>query len=939
MKQALKWLAPLLVLLVLLAALGYIWLEVVPPRVEKLYAEATEQYGAGDYRGAAATLQRAHRWNPWATHVNILLGWSEWRLGHAEEAESLFARAHRSQPGSEEAKLGLAHTSLALHHISTALPLFEELSARHPSDEELATGLSQSYLEAGRNQDAARVYDAWLRRDPANKKIARALLGLYGYPEYRPDLRLTLSPQARPEQPQIFFRTHGEYLQAKTGEGWHDVYPVGVNLGPARPGEFSSTVSRDFSTYATWLQQIEEMHGNTVRIYTILPPAFYQALRAHNEKARSPIWLIQEVWIDDGVQDLYDTEAEQQFHTELVTTIDLLHGGADLRYRRGHNFGVYTADVSPWVLALGVGREVEPRLVLTTNEKHASETSYKGTYVSLHQGNPSEAWFARMCDTAAKYEMEKYNAQRPLTVVNWPPLDPMSHSTEANYADELKMRKKLGEAVPSELPKDINDADAVSLDVAKFTAEAAFQSGLFALYHVYQHWPDFLLHEPSYAAARDADGPNRYLGYLQELKKAYAGMPLLIGEYGIATSTASAHVHPQGWNNGGLTEKQQADLLVRFTRNIHDTGCAGGIVFAWQDEWWKHVHDSFTADFERPWDRNPLWDNALDPEKHFGLVGYEPATPVPLLRGQLSDWTGSQQLSFASDPTETSPGRVRALFAGSDFTYLYLRLDVVPGAIDWNLINYWIALNTLPGESGSRQLPGVGVRVESGANFLIQLAGPAASRILIADNYNPNQPFPVSGRPGVMRIWRKQGMSLGVSNSARFENITVEANPSRYGRDGTEFPSINYDRSPLAYGTADRSSPDFSSHAMWNAYPERGMIEVRIPWGLLLMSDPSRLQALGGTDQQWVPLSKTTSGVSIAAFQVGVTSVSGRVRRSVISSLPPVRDGQLADMPTYAWRSWNEVEYRPYFKQAYFALQKAFAELAPLSRSSVAGKQ
>src|SRR5213078_4450172 len=96
-----------------------------------------------------------------------------------------------------------------------------------------------------------------------------------------------------------YFRTHGELLQANVGGAWRDEYLVGVNLGPARPGEFPSTASRDFATYAEWLQQIAALHSNTVRIYTILPPAFYQALRAYNERATQPLWLIQEVWIGD----------------------------------------------------------------------------------------------------------------------------------------------------------------------------------------------------------------------------------------------------------------------------------------------------------------------------------------------------------------------------------------------------------------------------------------------------------------------------------------------------------------------------------------------------------------------------------------------------------------------------------------------------------------
>ena len=927
------WLKRLLqataILVVTIAALGaVVWFRILPIWINRDYDNAKRLYNAGQYSSAIQSLEHAYKWNPVEPRVNALLGWSYWRLGDARHAEYYFDRAHRFDPVSREAKVGLAFAAMAMEHAQVALPLLEQLILRYPEDAELRVALGKAYIESGNNLKAVQTYQAWLERDPENQTAQKLLLAMGGYPELKPDLVWTPAPKPRPAELEVNFRTHGDYFQTRVGGNWKDIYLVGVNIGPARPGEFPSTSSRDFSVYREWLDQIAAMHSNTVRVYTILPPAFYQALRAYNETAKSPLWLVQEVWIRDTADDLYEPDTTNEFRGELLSTIDMLHGASDVGFRRGHNFGIYTADVSPWVLALAVGREVEPKVVLHTNAKHPAETSYSGRYISLEQGSPSEAWFARMCDLAASYEVEKYNAQRPLTVVNWPPLDPITHATEANYAQELEFRRRLGENIPRDMPPAINDSDAVSLDVAKFKTEAAFQSGLFALYHVYQHWPDFLLHEPGYAAATDAAGPNRYLGYLRELKSVYNGFPLLVGEYGLSTSTAPAHVQPQGWNNGGLTEKQQADLLHRFTQNIRDTRCAGGIVFEWQDEWFKHVHDTFTADFEKPWDRSPLWDNALDPEKHFGVVGYEAPEAVPLLRGDKSDWLGAQQISAGGEGAAT-PGTLQAVYATQDLAYLYLRLDVVPGAIDWTKTNYWIALNTLPGQTGSRHLPGIGVRIDSGANFLVQLQGPASSRLLIADNYNPNHPFPVPGRPGKPRVWRKPGMQVGLENSADFEHIVIEANLPRFARDGTEFPAINYDRSPLPYGSADRKSPEFNSHATWHVDAAQGMIELRIPWGLILVADPSSLQAFAGTDQHSDPISRTTSGISVTAFEIAGAAGGNAARMTVTSALPPVSEGLLVSSPpVFVWKPWNAVASKPYFKLSYYTLQKDFEQLA-----------
>lgn len=935
-----RWKKLLLLLFLATVGAGLWWLVYVPRLIEPLYRQAVEQYHAGDYPGAIGTLERAYALNSRDVRVNILLGWSHRRLEHLPQAEFYFARAHRSDPSSEEAELGLAFASLALHKLTMALPLLQGLALKQPDNEEVQTTLGQIYVEMGENLRAAETYRSMLRRDRDDQVAQRELLALYGYAKYHPKLQWTLAERPRPAQTEMYFRTRGDYFQALVGKEWKDVYLLGVNLGPARPGEFPSTASRDFWTYSDWLKEIAALNANTVRLYTLLPPAFYQALKTYNDAASSPLWLIQEVWLSEAAENLYEPGTEREFRQDLTDTIDVLHGRANMSYRRGHNYGIYTADVSRYVLAVGVGREVEPRLAWLTNTKNPSQTTYRGRYISVEGGNPTETWFARMCDVAASYEADRYNAQRPLTVVNWPPLDPLTHPTEATYAEEMKIRKKLGETVDEVPPAVPNDSDIASTDITKFKTEAQFEAGLFALYHVYQHWPDFLLHEPSYALARDAQGPNRYLGYLRELKKVHKNFPLLIGEYGVATSLTPAHLHPQGWNNGGLTEKQQAELLVRFSENIWETRCAGGVVFEWQDEWFKHVHDMNTADFELPWDRNPLWMNVLDPEKSFGLVGYKPVVPVPLLRGERMDWQRAELLSSSQEPSEGgggSPGELRAMYAMSDFDYLYLRLDVESNSpLDWKTRNYWIALNTLPAESGSRSLPGIPVRLDTGANFLIQLTGPSSSRILIAENYNPSKRVAIAGRPGVTRLWRKLGMKVDLEDSVPFEEMITEVNQPRFARDGTIFAALDYNRSRLPYGTADDTSPEYSSHALWHVDARQGMIELRLPWGLLMMMDPSDLQAFAGTDPKlytsvpgaWLPVSKTTSGASVVAFALRVGRLDGRESWQVSSSVPPLSQGQrVGSPPVYAWGKWNQVRFRPYFKRSYFALQQVFGKM------------
>src|SRR5262249_55631545 len=157
----------------------------------------------------------------------------------------------------------------------------------------------------------------------------------------------------------------------------------------------------------------------------------------------------------------------------------------------------------------------------------------------------------------------------------------------------------------------------------------------------------------------------------------------------------------------------------------------------------------------------------------------------------------------------------------------------------------------------------------------------------------PNEPTPIRGRPGFTRVLHKQSMNAAIADSAPFQEIMLEVNEPRYSHKGDMFPALNYDRSPIFMGTADRASPDFNSHAMWNAHPQQGMIEVRIPWGLLLFTDPSSLQAFAGTDAKWVPFSRTSTGISLAAFAVRLSAGGGTsATRALGSSLPPVQEGK-----------------------------------------------
>jgi hypothetical protein len=173
-------------------------------------------------------------------------------------------------------------------------------------------------------------------------------------------------------------------------------------------------------------------------------------------------------------------------------------------------------------------------------------------------------WLAQECEYLLRYEVDTYNTIRPVAYTNWPTLDPLSHPTETTLKEEAVLRPW----VPPELPHEF-DNDAIGLDAVKMRATAANPAGSFASYHAYPYYPDFLVLDPGYAKARSPEGASNYFGYLRELVEHHGDMPVMISEYGVPSSRGNAHVQPQGWNHGGHSETEQAEIDARLTRDIH----------------------------------------------------------------------------------------------------------------------------------------------------------------------------------------------------------------------------------------------------------------------------------------------------------------------------------------------------------------------------------
>ena len=279
------------------------------------------------------------------------------------------------------------------------------------------------------------------------------------------------------------FKTGSDYLQVWDGTHYVPTFLKGINLGRGIPGAFPSEFAITADEYRRWLDKMGEMGVNLIRIYSLHPPAFYDALAAHN--CASPdktIYLMQGVGLPNdpdmtstATLDLHNSTVA--FEALIDEAIDAIHGNKSIPARRGNAFGNFTTDVSHWTLGMLIGREIIAQEVLATDKLHATDTSFSGTVLKLSASNPSSVWVAERLEHTIVQERANYGVTRPVAFSNWLETDPLHHPTEGSSS--LK--------------------DVATIDTSKVDAFGA-PTGVFESYHVYPYYPDFMSEDPGYQA-------------------------------------------------------------------------------------------------------------------------------------------------------------------------------------------------------------------------------------------------------------------------------------------------------------------------------------------------------------------------------------------------------------------------------------------------------
>ena len=613
------------------------------------------------------------------------------------------------------------------------------------------------------------------------------------------------------------FRVQGDLLAVRQGEDapYRPLFVKGINLGVAVPGTRAGELAASREQYDRWLAKMSAEGINTVRVYTLHYPRFYEALRDHNlAHPDRPLYVLHGIWLDEFGHEGDLFQHTSGFDAGAEEVVRCAHGDCQIEHRYGRAYGDYTADISPWVLGWVLGREVAPGEVLLTDEANPEARSFEGEVFRLEEGNAVEAWFVERLDKLVRFERERYGTERPVSVSSWPTLDPLTHPTEGSrFSDE-----------------DVAEFSLADVEVVDAPA------GLFASYHAYPYYPNFVSDDPYYQMFEDDEGPNSYLGYLTELKSHYEGMPLLIAEFGVPTSWGNVHWGHAGMNHGGHDEYEQGQMAGRMMRNMHTANTAGGALFAWIDEWWKPTWLMDVRSF--PADRRHLWHDVTAPEQNFGLNAFDLPAPdwsAPGLRAQPSDaGAGVEQVSMIADAS-----------------YLHLRLELdEPLGAEERLV---VGLDTYGDELGELVLPD-GAEGQLRHELALVLTGQEEAQLRVTPAYD------------LKGIWHGTSADDQLhrsvpSRGGGWNPIVWQTGQAHGSNDGQyRFEETYFDAGALRVRQADEQASRLDA-----VVHDGATVTVRLPWTLLQFTDPSQLEVMHD-DRATVPEREVmkSAGVAVA---------------------------------------------------------------------------
>jgi hypothetical protein len=689
------------------------------------------------------------------------------------------------------------------------------------------------------------------------------------------------------------FHTTAEELQVYNDAKWQSFFVKGINLGAAIPGHDPGELAISKDDYLRWFSMISEMGANTIRIYTIQKPIFYEAIVEYNQKnTKTPLYFIQGIWSPEEAfnksNDALSPESKKAFIDEITNAVHAVYGTTTIAKQYGKANGNYSTNAGAYLLAWHMGTEWDPKLVNNTNKLHQGEPPFKGEFFQAKaKASPFESLLAEMINTIAGLE-NKEGWQHPQTFTNWVTTDPLQHPGEIFYEEDM-----------------------VSVDPSHIEA-VHWDAGYFASYHVYPYYPDFFRLDKTIQNVRnDKNEIDSYKAYLRQLKAHHPGIPVMVTEYGVPSSIGIAHHGMLNRNQGGHNEQEQGAIDADLYHQIVQEKMAGAILFSWQDEWFKKTWN--TMNYEMPQDRRKLWLNVLTNEKMFGLLAMDPSKADEIhIDGDLQDWDKLKKNEVGKVNVNV-PG-IKDIQITQDEGYVYIAAQLTA---DFNPNQQILNLGVDTTKGGNRHSQQMGNhKLDEGLETLISISTDKESKISIASNYDFNTRL--YGVKYDMFPVQKQDMKddSGIFNPWKL-STGLKSEPPDSKRPS---PFEEVETGHLTRGTTDPADPKFNSSSLLQV--KGSVVEMRIPWMLLGFTDPSTLSVMAYPDAKGSLNSIKTKGIRLVPW------ITNRIDNKVVGLGEEGSVYSITPLIPFTWKGWDVASYQERLKKSYDAMKQAFTDKA-----------